>query len=121
MCTSIVFLAFACQRPPAHEDPAVWKKVRIDFKALDENGLAGNSGGKVAVNYEFCIPKEKKKWRQVQKIDPTAQRTTGKGRIRCSDAQWLIIGSTHQARYKRVLYELARLPYVERIEETHWE
>jgi len=123
-----IFLAFllvglACRRkvqPP--EDASVWKKVHLDFKRLDADGLSGPPGGKVAVNYEFCIPAQEKNWKEVQKIDPSARKQGGsQGRIGCRDDQWLVIGSTHQPRYQRVLYELAALTCVERIEETFWE
>jgi hypothetical protein len=111
-----------CKASPPPENPSTWQKIRVNFKKLDENGLSGTAGGKVAVNYEFCIPASKKNWRAVQKIDPTArQYPQSKGRIGCRDDQWLIIGSTRQDRYRRVLFELASLPYVERIEETYWE
>lgn len=113
--------AAACQRPLQATDATVWEKIKLDFKRLDEQGLAGPANGKVAVQYEFCIPAEARYRRAVQKIDRTVQQNGGKGRIGCSDQEWLMIGSTHQARYKRVLYELASLPYVRRIEETFWE
>jgi len=58
----------------------------------------------------------------VRKIDPSATVQKGsKGRIGCNEQQWLVIGSTHQKNYQRVLYELASLPYVDRIEQTYWE
>jgi hypothetical protein len=93
----------------------------MDFKQLDTAGLAGPPKGKVAVNYEFCIPAEEKNWRQVHKIDPTAQKNPGKGRVQCKDTQWLIIGSTHQKNYQRVLFQLASLPFVTQIQQTFWE
>lgn len=119
---SILLASLACHRrtQPA-EDASVWKKVRLDFKKLDAEGLSGPASGKVAVNYEFCIPANAKNWKEVQKIDPSAQKQASKGRIGCRDDQWLVIGSTHQARYQRILYELASLPYVARIEQTYWE
>ncbi len=112
---------FACtpQKPP--ENPDAWKKIKLDFKQLDADGLTGPPKGKVAVNYEFCIPAEEKYWRQVHKIDPTVQKNAGKGRVGCKDAQWLVIGNTHQKNYQRVLFRLASLPYVERIEPVFWE
>ena len=114
--------SFACHRKNRAEDPAVWKKIRLNFRQIDSDGLTGPSGGKVAVNYEFCLPAEETYWKKVRKIDPTAQKHTGSaGRSGCGTGQWLVIGSTHQPEYLRVLYELASLPYVERIEQTYWE
>ena len=118
----ILLAGSAChRRAKPTEDPTVWKKVHLNFKQLDAEGLSGPPNGKVAVNYEFCIPALEKNWREVQKIDRTAGKQSAKGRIGCRSDQWLVIGSSQQPRYQRVLYELAALPYVERIEETFWE
>jgi hypothetical protein len=114
--------AAACHRATAPESAAVWQKVRVDFKNLDEQGRYGPANGKVSLNYEFCIPATAKAWRRVRKIDPTAQRhPQSKGRVGCGEQQWLVIGSTEQKNYRRVLYELASLPFVERIETVYWE
>lgn len=117
----LITVLYAChpQKPP--ENPDAWKKIKLDFKQLDAEGLAGPLKGKVAINYEFCIPAENKHWRQVQKIDPTAKKNTGKGRAGCKETQWLVIGSTNQKDYQRVLFRLASLPYVEGIEQVYWE
>lgn len=119
----IIFLIFpACHRKSQPEDPGVWKKINLNFKNIDPDGLTGPSGGKVAVNYEFCLPPGENYWKKVQQIDKTAQKhTSSGGRIGCSKNHWLIVGSTHQPNYLRVLYELASLPYIEKIQETHWE
>lgn len=111
----------ACAPKSKPEDPAVWEKVKIDLNRLDENGLAGPPDGKVAVNYEFCIPAGESNWREVQKTDGTAQIQTGKGRIGCKADQWLVIGSTRQKNHRRVLYELAALAYVKEIREVFYE
>lgn len=117
-----IFLFIACKTHTAKEDATVWRKIKLDFRALDAEGLSGKADGKVSLNYEFCIPAEARKWKQVRKIDPSATLQKGaKGRVGCSEQQWLVIGSTHQKNYQRVLYELASLPYVERIEQTYWE
>jgi hypothetical protein len=116
-----IFLFCACKTHQTKENPAAWKKIRLDFKNLDAEGLSGKQDGKVAVNYEFCIPNDPKKWKEVLRIDPSATRQGSRGRIGCTEHQWLVIGSTHQKNYQRVLYQLASLPYVERIEQTFWE
>lgn len=117
-----VFFFVACNRKTPPEDPAIWKKIKIDFSKIDENGLAGPPSGKVAVNYEFCIPAAEKYWSEVKKTDKTLELQKGsKGRIGCGQDTWLIIGSTHQANYRRVLYELASLGYVQQIQETFFE
>jgi hypothetical protein len=116
---SIVFVG--CAQPRSVEDPLVWKKVKMDFRRFDNEGLAGPADGKVAANYEFCIPATEKYWLQVKKVDITAQRSGGKGRIACSDKEWMIIGSTHQKNFQRVLFELASLTFVREIQETFYE
>jgi hypothetical protein len=114
--------AGACRKKTPPEDPAAWRKIKIDFKRLDAEGYAGPANGKVAVQYEYCIPRSEKNWKQVRAIDPTAQRpSAGRGRVGCSDGEWLIFGTTTQKNYQRVLFELASLPYVARIEEVFWE
>lgn len=117
--------ALACthrSQPAPADDPAVWSKIKIDFKNLDAEGLSGLASGKVAVHYEFCIPADEKHWKTVQAIDPTAQKHPGSsGRAGCGGSTWLVIGSTHQKNYRRVLYDLAALTFVARIEETFWE
>ena len=111
-----------CARKSPPEDPAAWKKIKMDLSRLDENGLAGPAGGKVAVNYEFCIPAREKNWKEIQRIDKTAQlQKQSKGRIGCQSGTWLVIGSTHQPNHRRVLYELAVLSYVQQIQETFFE
>jgi len=121
-CLLVLFaVLYACkpQKPP--ENPEAWKKIKLDFKQLDAEGLMGPPKGKVALNYEFCIPADPKNWRQVRNIDPSAKKNAGKGRIGCKDDQWLIIGRTNQKNYQHVLFQLASLPFVNRIEQTYWE
>lgn len=114
---------WTCQRPAAvPDDPTVWKKIKLDFRKIDAEGLTGPPDGKVAVHYEFCIPAAEKNWRAVQKIDPNAVLMKGSaGRVGCMTDRWLVVGNTHQPRYQRVLYELASLPFVEKIQQTFFE
>ncbi len=110
-----------CSKKMKTDDPAVWQKIKIDFSKIDEVGLAGTADGKVAVHYEFCIPADEKMWKKVRKIDPTAQKSTARGRIGCTKNEWLILGMTHQKNYRRVLFDLASLTFVKKIEENFWE
>ena len=118
---ALTALLYACTAKKTPENPAAWKKIKLDFKQLDANGLTGPAKGKVAMNYEFCIPANEKHWKQVHKIDPSARKNAGKGRVACKETEWLIIGATNQKNYQRVLFQLASLPFVERIEPTFWE
>jgi len=109
-------------QPPPADDPSVWRKVKIDLKNLDAEGLSGAATGKVAVHYEFCIPNDEQHWKMVKNIDPTAQKYPGSsGRAGCGGSTVLVIGTTHQKNYRRVLYDLAALAFVAQIEETFWE
>lgn len=112
---------YACSPKKIPESPDAWKKISLDFKSLDADGLSGGPKAKVEVNYEFCIPRDPKKWKEVRKIDQSARKNAGKGRLQCKDDQWLVIGSTHQKGYQRVLFQLASLPYVDRIQQVFWE
>ncbi|MFN4079404.1 MAG: hypothetical protein ACK4NS_00765 [Saprospiraceae bacterium] len=115
-------LSRCARRQEQPQDPAIWKKIALDFKQIDEQGLSGPPDGKTAVNYEFCIPAEAAKWKEVSRIDPSAQKhAQSKGRVQCGPDQWLVIGSTHQPGYKLKLYKLASLPYVSAIQQTFWE
>jgi len=111
----------ACKTQKPMENPDPWRKIKIDFKNIDAEGMVGQGKGKVALNYEFCVPREEKNWKQVCKIDPTAQRSESRGRVGCKEDQWLIIGTTNQKNYQRVLYELASLDFVARIDQVFWE
>jgi hypothetical protein len=114
----VVVFQSQCQRRTTSEDGEVWKKIRMDLSRYDADGWSGSG---VTGNYEFCIPQDPDKWKAVQKIDTTAQKSGGSGRVGCTTAQWLVIGSTRQPHFRRTLYRLASLPFVERIEETFWE
>lgn len=104
------------------DNPAAWKKIHLDFQRIDANGLAGRPDGKVAVNYEFCIPAGKQYWKTVHSIDSTTVlQKASKGRVGCTETQWLVIGNTHQPNHLKVLYDLAKQPFISRIEETYWE
>lgn len=117
----------ACSRHSPHtpapvQDAAVWGKIRFDLNALDAEGLSTTPGGRVSVHYEFCIPTDERHWKQVQAIDSTAQRyPDSSGRVGCGGGTCLIIGTTQQQNYRKVLYDLAALPFVDRIEQTFWE
>jgi hypothetical protein len=118
---ALLLLFVSCRAPKPPESADVWKKIKLDFKELDADGLSAQGKGKVAMNYEFCIPAEDKHWKTVKKIDPTAQKNGGRGRVGCKDGQWLITGSTNQKNYQRVLYELASQPFVGQILQVYWE
>ena len=108
--------AFQC---PKKTDKVNQAKIKFDYAAIDDSGLRN---GEVAVDYEFCIPADQKILDQVMKIDQGIRvMKSSKGRIGCTDQQWLCINSTHSPGWKNKLYAIASLSYVERIEETFYE
>ena len=97
-------------------------KIGFDINALDKEGLLGDSKGRVAVNYEFCIPANNAFIVEVRGIDPSLSiHKRSPGRVACTAEQWLCIGSTHQEYARLKLQRLAELHYVKRIERTHFE
>lgn len=97
-------------------------KIGFDINAIDSEGLIGEPSAKVALNYEFCIPANNRYINEVRQIDPSLQfHKKSKGRIACSKAEWLCIGSSHQEYSKQKLQRLAELPFIKRIERTYFE
>lgn len=101
-------------------DPqACYSKIDFNYSTIDDNGLLNSE---VAIDYEFCIPKDDVKVAEVMAIEPTIQiPRMAKGRIRCSEEEWLCIVSTNGPGWKDKLHAIAALPYVKRIVQTHYE
>ena len=88
------------------------EKISFDISEIDENGLIGPADGKRSVSYEFCIPIDRKKRREVAAIDPSVRFFDGpKGRIGCHD-QYLCLGGGGT---QEVLLRLAGLEYIKKI------
>ncbi len=115
----LVILFSSASQCPKKTDKVNQAKIQFDYSAIDDNGLRN---GEVAVDYEFCIPADQDILDQVIKIDQGVRvMKSSKGRIGCTDQQWLCINSTHSPGWKNKLYAIASLSYVERIEETFYE
>lgn len=98
------------------------RKLDFDLDALDDNGLIGPPDGKVAVSYEFCIPKDQRAVDEVRTIDPTiAFHPDSRGRSGCGPMEVLCIGSTSRRGFRDVLERLCELEYVRRIQRTWYE
>ena len=114
----------ACNGAPTAPTATAWPltlppKIQFDISALNSEGLAGPPDGLRAVNYEFCIPAALLAEVEVKALDPSVQFFKGAaGHVGCTDAQELVIGSTHQKNFKQVLLKLAALDYVKRIIES---
>lgn len=119
---ALLLLLSACVAPHGPGEEAVWRKVEIDLSRLDQAGLAGPPLGKVSLAYEFCIPNTDECKARVRAIDRSVRFMPGsRGRIGAGPQECLCIGETHQADYRRVLRQLAELPYIKRIVECHFE
>lgn len=98
------------------------EKIELNLNQLDQEGLRGSAGGKVAVSYEFSIPEMAKCKAAVKAIDPTIPFMSGSaGRVGSGKEQCLCVGTTHKKNYRGVLKRLATLSYVRRIIECHYE
>lgn len=96
--------------------------VRFDLEPLNSEGLLGPEDGLKALSYEFCIPAGEAHVEEVEAIDSTvAIQRSSPGRIGCGEAEYLAIGHTHQPDFRQVLIRLSHLPYVDRIEQAHFE
>jgi hypothetical protein len=94
-------------------------KIHFNYNAVDEAGMKHEG---VAVDYEFCIPAKDVYAKRVQHIEPKAIiLSDSKGRSGCSDDEWLCIVSNHDGTWKKKLFGMASLPFVEKIQETFYE
>lgn len=97
-------------------------KIGFNINAIDKDGLIGPTDGKVALNYEFCIPAENQYIIEVRQIDPSVKcHKKSKGRVGCSKMEWLCIGNTEQEHARLKIHRLSELPYIERIQRTYFE
>jgi hypothetical protein len=113
-----------CIKPDAMDLLSANQPLEVTFSldGLDEDGLAGDTGAKRAISYEFCIPFGKLFQEEVIGIDPTASCTAGSpGRVHCGSLELLCMGSTHQPDFRDTLDSLAELPYVQRIDALEFE
>jgi len=94
-------------------------KIEFNYSAIDNTGLKHEG---VNVDYEFCIPAKDSYAKKVLHIEPYANiLQKSKGRSGCSDSEWLCIISNHDDEWKKKLFAIAGLPFVERIRETFYE
>jgi hypothetical protein len=97
-------------------------KITFSLEKLDGSGLYGPPDGLRALHYEFCIPGDPRHEAEVRQIDPTIQISqTSPGRVGCAPGEYLCVGHTHQSNFRMVLYKLAGLPYIKRIDQAFFE
>ena len=73
------------------------------------------------IDYEFCIPKNEDFLNEVTSIDATLKKSDAKGRSKCSNTQYLMIGTINLKDGKEVLCKISTLDYVKEINQTFWE
>ena len=95
------------------------RKIEFEHSTIDERGYLN---GEIMLDYEFCIPKDEKKVAGITSIDPEVIiPRQAKGRIGCSEDQYLCINSNHTQDWRERLFAIASLPYVKRIIQTEYE
>jgi hypothetical protein len=100
----------------AVSDP-VLNKINFDLSQISPDGLIGPPDGLRSLSYEFCIPATEQHLNQVRAIHPTIQVSRSPGRIRCTKDQYLCIGETHTSQWREKLIAIAKLDYVQRIDQ----
>ncbi|GAB4463827.1 MAG: hypothetical protein OHK0037_17070 [Elainellaceae cyanobacterium] len=97
-------------------------KITFDLAQISPEGLVGPLDGRRSLRYEFCIPRSADHQTAVQAINPAIEfYPNSPGRIGCGTTQILCIGETHHPNWRETLLDLARLDYVERIDEFYGE
>jgi hypothetical protein len=107
--------------PHTNADLIQSAKIQFDLSELDDEGLIGPPDGKVAISYEFCIPKRRSSRAKVEKIDPSIKFfSQSQGRVKCNETQYLCIGSSSPGG-ARVITKIADLNFVDVIARTYFE
>ena len=101
---------------------SILEKITFDISAISPEGLIGLPNGLRSVSYEFCIPAREQSLKELQAIDPSIKYyANSPGRIGCHSNQYLCIGDIHNPRWQEILLSIARLDYVERIDQFYGE
>lgn len=113
---SISMLLVSCHRQLVTSDVS---KINFDYSHIDERGFRN---GLAPVDYEFCIPAKDDALKKVRQIEPDVKvMKSSRGRVGCTDEQWLCIVNTMDDAWKKKLEQIATLSFVGRIEETFYE
>ena len=115
-CVLVLFCFCGCQK---NSLPQNGSKIQFDTADINSSGLRN---GEAHVDYEFCIPAEQSFLDKILSIEPNAKvMKSSRGRVGCNAEQWLCIVSTSGPGWDDKLYRIAKLSFVERIIETHYE
>lgn len=97
-------------------------KIDFDVNALNEDGLMGNRGGLVSVDYQFCFVKGEENEKAIRDLDPSiAINQNPASGARCRSEEALAQGNTHQPNHKQILFSLSNLHYVNKIKRVWFE
>lgn len=97
-------------------------KIEVDLSGLDAQGRRGPADGLRLLHYELCVPRTDQALQAARAIDPSLEPySASPGRIGCTGEEMLVIGHTGLPDPEGRLLGLARLPFVRRIVETHFE
>ena len=107
-----------CQRP-VKIPPEILQKIGFDLNNFDNEGMLTTGTGKRAIIYEYCIPRARQAVSVISTIDFSAEvKTDTPGKVNCSAQEVLVQGNSHQDNFKALIVQLARLPFVKRIEQS---
>ncbi len=95
----------------------VLQKINFDLSQISPDGLIGPPNGLRSLSYEFCIPATEKHLNEVRSINSAIQISRSPGRIGCTKNQYLCIGETHTPQWREILLAIAKLDYVQRIDQ----
>ncbi|HZV70805.1 MAG TPA: hypothetical protein VFG10_14720 [Saprospiraceae bacterium] len=113
------FMILSGSKCQTNESEKIINKIGFDLAAVDDKGLINSQ---TTIDYEFCIPMDEAMLAKVKEIEPEVQTPRmAKGRIACSQEEWLIIVTTHGEKWKERLYTIASLPFVKKIVQTDYE
>ena len=93
----------------------ILNKITFDLTNISPEGLIGNHNNLRSLSYEFCIPKNSQYLFQIKDLDSTISFSNSKGRIGCTEKEYLCIGDTHKPNWREILIGIAKLSYVAKI------
>ncbi len=97
-------------------------KIDFDVNSLNEDGLIGNRGALVSVDYQFCFVKGEENEKAIRDLDPSIRiNLNPSSGARCRSEEGLASGNTKQANHKQILFSLSNLHYVNKIKRVWYE
>ncbi len=96
-------------------------KIKFKLTIFNKQGLVGEDDGKVALDYEFCVPNQVAYLTKIREIDSSIKPLNGKGRTKCAENHIVMIGNSYNKDIKKILCNLSQLEYVTEINQVYWE